>query len=620
MIHNLLSNLFLLTAVVSLFFVFSGLGLAVLNRSTASFSFYGERLFFAFSTGAGIIGYAFFFLSAAQLLYPAYIYGVLTLLLIASLFGIKSIKFRLLVDTFSMPTGISEKVAAAGTLILLSAALILTMTPETGKDALVYHLAAPKLYLKHHGFYFIPGSIYSNLPFQAEMLYMASLFIQGDLLAKGLNFIAFPVVLLGIWQLSVHKMGNRHPYTSIFIFVMIPSVFELAHISYADMYATLFVMGAVYAFIQWNQNEENAWIIIAALFTGLSASTKYSTLILPFLGFLGILLHYRNTTDGKLPFRIIALYLSVTAIAGSPFYIKNWLLTGNPLYPFYYGIFGGKDLDQEIARSLEGLYKYMGMGRELTDYLLLPWNMSFNARMNSSQFDGMIGPVFLLLLPLLFFIRKKGITLKIVIIYCLVSFVFWASSSQDIRYLVPVLPFLTILCGVVFTHFKEHKGIMTYSAAVIVCCAIFNSSLIFSDFKKIRPFPFILGFEDRSAFLNRSLSTYKMYSIASYSLPANANLFLINMRNYTFLCDINCYSDTMFETETLKKILANSSTGKEVQQKLKGRGFTHLMYDELYVIGEKSLLSAADKSLFIEFVNDYLKEISRDRTYRLCAL
>lgn len=620
MLHNFISIFYLLTALAFIYVVFSGLGLAVLNRTKASFCSCGERLFFAFGIGAGIAGYALFILSAAQLLYPVYIYGILTLLSVTSVFGCKSLNFDRLTDFFSAPTGISEKLAATGTLILLIAALILSLTPEIGKDALVYHLAAPKLYLKQHGFYFIPGNIYSNLPFQAEMLYMAGLFLQGDLLAKGLNFMAFPVVLLGIWQFSIHKMENRHPFTSIFIFAMIPSVFELAHVSYADMYATLFVMGSVYAFVQWHEKEEGAWIIIAALFTGMAASTKYSTLILPFLGLLGILLHYRNRSDVRKPLRVISIYLFVTAITGSPFYVKNWLLTGNPLYPFYYGIFGGKGLDPELARLLEGLYKYMGMGREWVDYLLLPWNMSFHSRMNSSQFDGVIGPVFLLLLPILFGIRKQAPNLKIIIFYCLASLVFWASTSQDIRYLLPVLPFFAILCGVIFTHFKEQKGIMLYSAAVVACCALANTALIFSDFRKINPFPVIIGLEERSAFLNRSLATHRIYSIANERLPANASLFLVNMRNYTFLCERECYSDTMFETQTLKEILENSSTGTEVQEKLNIMGFTHLLYDELYVTGEKSLLTPAAKILFIEFVNEGLKEISRDRTYRLCAL
>jgi len=616
----LLSNIFLIAMLILLFLFFTGLGQFTLKQTDLIFSSYGERLFFSYGIGAGITGYAIFALAAAQLLYPAYIYGTLSVLLAISLLGLRSLKIRTLAVSFSWPTGISEQLAVAGTLVLLIAALILSLTPETGKDALVYHLAAPKLYLKHHGFYFIPGNIYSNLPFQTEMLFMAGLFIQGDQLTKGLNFIAFPVILLGIWQFSVHKMGNRHPFTSIFIFAMIPSVFELAHVSYADMYATLFVMMSVYAFVQWNENEEKTWVIITALFTGLAASTKYSTLILPFLGLLGILLHYRNATDGKAPLRSIALYLSVTAITGSPFYIKNLLLTGNPLYPFYYGIFGGKGLDPELARLLEGLYKYMGMGREWADYLLLPWNLSFNAKMNSSQFDGFIGPVFLLLLPFLFGIRKQKSNFTIIIIYTLVSFLFWASSSQDIRYLLPVFPFLAILCGLIFTHFEGHKSILLYSATVVVCCALLNVYQIFSDFKKISPIPFLLGLEERSAFLNRSLSTYGLYSLANERLPANASVFLVNMRNYTFLCDRECYSDTMFETQTLKNILATSSKSKEVQEKIKGMGFTHLMYDELYVTGEKSMLDPAAKSIFIEYSSEYLKEISRARTYRLCSL
>ena len=32
-------------------------------------------------------------------------------------------------------------------------------------------------------------------------------------------------------------------------------------------------------------------------------------------------------------------------------------------------------------------------------------------------------------------------------------------------------------------------------------------------------------------------------------------VFLIYMKNFTFLCDRDCYSDSMFEAHTLQKIL-----------------------------------------------------------------
>ena len=42
---------------------------------------------------------------------------------------------------------------------------MLVLTPEIGKDALIYHIGVPKMFLAHHGIYFIPGNIFANYPF-----------------------------------------------------------------------------------------------------------------------------------------------------------------------------------------------------------------------------------------------------------------------------------------------------------------------------------------------------------------------------------------------------------------------------------------------------------------------
>ena len=64
------------------------------------------------------------------------------------------------------------------------------------------------------------------------------------------------------------------------------------------------------------------------------------------------------------------------------------------------------------------------------NYLLLPWNLSFYAEMDSPRFDGLIGPVFILVLPFAIGMRKIAVEIKIVLVYCLLAFSFWASSAQ----------------------------------------------------------------------------------------------------------------------------------------------------------------------------------------------
>lgn len=620
MLDALIQNAVTLILFVAFCFTVTGIGLLILKQIPATATSPGESLFFSFGLGAGVTGYAVFILAAAQLLYPWSLSLLSILLLAIAAAGWRTAGISLSPADFR-PRGIVEQGASLLLLLVLAAALLLAMTPEIGRDALMYHLAVPKLYLKHHGFFFVPGNAYANFPLHTELLFLLGLFLKNDILAKLINFAFLPVILLGIRQFALHHLErNNLPYLSMLIFAMIPSVFIDAHMAYSDFAVTLTTMSALIAFINWNGRKERGWLLICAIFTGLALASKYTTLFLPFLAFLGILLAHRNAEKTGPVFRDLALYLTVTALCGAPFFIKNWLITGNPLYPFLYGIFGGKGWDPELARLTDGIVLYMGMGRGLVDYLLLPWNLSVYARMDSFIFDGVIGPLFLVVLPFLAAIRPKETPLKIIMVYSVLLFMFWASASQQIRYLFAIFPFLALMTGTVLTRFREKRVIALLLAASVAGCLLFDATWIVRDFRKVRPLGVVIGAESRDAFLGRSLSTYRMYRYASENLPPDVKIYLIYMKNWTYLCDRECYADSMFEHFTLQKILTSSATPEEVYRKIKGMGFSHMMYDVNYVTGEMSMLTPEEKALFTAFQEKYLILVKNERFFYLYRL
>ncbi|MEK6534544.1 MAG: hypothetical protein AABZ40_02655 [Thermodesulfobacteriota bacterium] len=63
------------------------------------------------------------------------------------------------------------------------------------------------------------------------------------------------------------------------------------------------------------------------------------------------------------------------------------------------------------------------------------------------------------------------------------------------------------------------------------------------------------------------------------------------------------------EAHTLQNILREASSAAEVGNRLKAIGFTHLLYDEAYLFGEPSPLSAEEKQLFLAFQNSHLRNV-----------
>jgi hypothetical protein len=601
----------------------TGAGLLCLRMSSVRAASRGELIFLSSGIGLITVGYSVFLLGVTGALHSLSITVLLLSLFLLSLTGWLNVHSFLPAPADSKNTVSSrlERLAAILLGFLFIAGLLLILAPETGKDALIYHLAVPKLFLKHGGFYFISGNIFADYPLLAEMHYILALFLQNDILAKTMNYAVLCGILLGIGLFSKSVIRDHtFPAMSMLIFFSIPSVFAVSHAAYNDLFVAFFTLAAFYCFLRWSENRLTGWLILFGVFSGAAVACKYNALLIIPLGGLGILfIARRNRITSPETFRALILYAAAVFAVGSPFYLKNWIITGNPFHPFLYVIFGGRGWDADQARLYDLLVQNLGMGRKLIDYLLLPWNLSLRAKMDSIAFDGVLGPVFLFTLPFLIGIRRD-ISLLLIVVFSFFSFLFWASSAQQIRYLIPLFPLLAVVVGAILTNYRKRKPIYYLLTCLIAASLTYNGYYIVHDFLKINPLRAVAGLESRGNFLGRLIPTYPMYRFANANLPPNAKVFLVYMKNYTFFCERDCYSDSMFETHTLGKIIRGVSSPEEIPDMMQERGFSHIMYDERYVTGDYSPLSADEKKKFLDYRMRFLSLVVGMGPYRVYSL
>ncbi len=602
-----------------------GLGRLILCRAGIKAISFGEYVVFSLGLGFGILSYSVFLLGVLQFLYTVALYILIGLFAILALAGWLGFRCPLEIERKTTYKIAARFYRCIGAILIacLLVGFLLVLTPAVGKDALTYHLAVPKLFLKHHGIYFIPGNIFAHYPLNSEMLYAVGLALRGDVLAKGIHFVMALSILLSMWQFARHHISEIvFVPLALLVFYTIPSVFVTSHMAYNDLTVSFYAFLAIYAFVNWFSRREDRWLILCGVLSGVAISTKYTALLLPFLGCLGILWACRHhRASGRHALRLLLVYLICTVVVGSPFYVRNWIMAGNPFYPFLYGIFDGRGWDPEQARLYDLFVRSLGMGRGFWDYLLLPWNVSVNARMHSPQFDGILGPVFILTLPFAIGMRKIPVSAKIAMAYCLFTFMFWASSAQQIRYLIPVFPFLAIMTAYVFSYYRRRNFVFGVLVVLIAGSLGFNGYHIVRDFLKIKPLGVITGLENREAFIDRMIPSYGMFQYVNAQLPEDSKIFLIYMKNLGYICDRPYYSDSMFESYTIQKILAQSSTPSEVYVSLKEKDFTHILYDIDYISGNMSTFSAQEKALFFAFQKRYLELIKTEKSlyylYRL---
>ena len=500
-----------------------------------------------------------------------------------------------------------------GVLALLS--LSLALAPAFATDALVYHLAVPKAYLEAGGIINLPNNIYSFFPQQIEMIYLLALAVGSDSLAQltGLGIVF--ILLLSLWQYYRQKGSTVYAWLVPLIFISTPTFFSVSSSAYVDLQATTYVFLAFYAWENGCTRNQPGWYFLMALFAGAAVATKLTTVIILPLALLGLAIHGRShKRTGQVAGQCLIL-VSGSLMLILPWLAKNYYFTGNPFAPFFMTFFGGETgMNWDIARSHQQFqyYSFFGMGHGILDFLLLPTNLTFFSQPHSLKFDGQIGFLYLLLLPALLTLTRKSLPMVTVF---LVLLVFWFIQTQYIRLLAPAFAFLSVLLVTGLEQgLKKHatsfgKNEKVFLSVILSLGLFFNVSIIMKEWIRINPLSYLLNKENRDQFLTRQVSAYPLYLAANHMTEQNDKVLLVYMRNLGYLMDRPFHSDTFFEAHTLKEIIDEGVYARDIINKLKSMGITHILFNHHFVFGEDSAFSPGERGLLKNFLSLHAQRI-----------
>jgi len=132
---------------------------------------------------------------------------------------------------------------------------ILNLTPPISRDALIHHLAVPKLWLKHGGLFEMPWAEYSYYPMYINLLYFVCLYFKNDIVPK---FIHFGFGLGTGWLIYLYlkqKFSSNWALLGMVIFLTAPIVVWLSTSAYIDLGMTFFTTASVLAFVKWRDSK-----------------------------------------------------------------------------------------------------------------------------------------------------------------------------------------------------------------------------------------------------------------------------------------------------------------------------------------------------------------------------
>jgi len=206
------------------------------------------------------------------------------------------------------------------------------------------------------------------------------------------------------------------------------------------IYAAFVILAARIAF----DSELPRHFALVGLFCGFAMGTKYTGLIATALLIICIFLFTPNSSrrlswSTAKPLAIICL---VAAFISSPWYVRNWLLLGCPIYPpipLLAGIFHVKYFPPEAIQNIKNavLKEGLGMGKDPLSLLLLPFHLAFHAA-NFENGAGGIGLVPLTFIPFCFRALRWERFSKALGLFAILMTLAWFYTEQESRFLIQV--------------------------------------------------------------------------------------------------------------------------------------------------------------------------------------
>lgn len=476
-------------------------------------------------------------------------------------------------------------------------ALVAALAPPTAKDTLLYHFALPKAYIAAGRGLEVPYNIAGYYPLGVEMHAVWAMLLGGPFgprvaeTAAGAALFLFAPLLTAVVYGWARERGVDPGWAAVAALMVawIPTVYDVAASAYVDLALTAYTALAVRAFGRWWTTLESRHLLWVTVGIGAALSIKLSAafLILP-LALLGLLRALR-ATSGPPEVRAVsptaagsvvaALALGVSIAA--PWYVRNWIRTGSPLFPFYLGVWPGQapGWDLERSRLYETFFSLYGDTRTALDYLLSPLRLAVAAQPDQPPYyDGVLGIAFLFALPLLAWAlwrRRLEVELRLALVVSACLFVFWLFSSQQLRYLLPATPGLAVASAVAGSRLGDERG--RTMRWLLLAAAALGLPVLFAWFLALDPARVVLGGESRPDYLRRHLDYYPYYEVVNRELPPSAVVWLIDMRRDTYHLERRYFSDFIFEDYTLTRYVRAAGSVEEIRARVQGDGITHLL-------------------------------------------
>jgi len=596
----------LLRLIYLLFIILAGFGLgsSIMKKTKLFSSFDLEGFVFSLGLGLGGISLCLFAAGILGIFYRPIVLIFLSIFAFIGCLRLREVKFRVEKKSFL------ELFLVFILFVFIFSNFVASLVPETFYDSLVYHLGVPLHWIQNHKIFSIPSLHMSYYPLNIELLYGIGLLLKDEIVASMIHFLLGILLMLMIYTFCQKYFNRRIALFASTVFYTIPLVALLTSKTAIEVGLGIYEFLAVFSFVNWASENKKEWFYLSGVFSGIALGSKYicgfCAVSLMFAIFFKCLFFDKEKFGRSL--RRVIVFGLISFLFASPWYIRNLISTGNPVYPFLSDKIG---FLKPRAWALSDPVPYPF---SLKSFLLLPWKSTMGQLQESYS-----GPIFLLLLPLFLIYRRVSKPMKLLWLYFLPYLLLWVVVGRAyLRYFIPTLSILSVISA--YYLFEIRENLLLKRGLMLICCLMFITNLEFSlSMQKVNrdPWGVALGLQTKEDYLGKQRPSYPCpyygtINWANHNLPKEAKiLFIGECRGY--------YSKRKFvhfavgDFVPLIEFIKESKNTEDFYSRLNREGITHFLVNLKEAIRLKGYnifyWDKEELEIFSNFWDKYIKQL-----------
>lgn len=449
---------------------------------------------------------------------------------------------------------------AAG--LACAGSLLGALAPPIAGDALCYHLELPKTFLAEHRLAYLPYHDNSTFPLLTEMLFLWGLALDGGVCAQLVHWAMGVLLMLATVLLATPVLGRPWAWVAGAVVVLTPGLNNQMAAPLNDVALTLWTTLALAAWWRATVNDEDRrWLLIAGLMAGAALGTKYTALVFAAaVAATWVWALARQSSQRRLLLHGALVVGILASSVGGMWYLRAAMHRGNPVYPL-------------LAEVPTLPAEKSPLGRSPWAVAAAPWQLT----MHPERFGGrahQLGVVLLAVLPGLVVSRRLrglGTLLAVAGVY----FVLWSLLRQNVRFLFPIVPLLTVAAvwaWIESRRMPQWPRWLTTAAMGAVVAAMAAVPL----YRAREALAVAVGLEDRDHYLSRHVPTYQAAAITNRLFSPDSHVLSQDYRAFYFNCRVT--RENVYRRQThYDRQITDPAT---LSSRLRSAGFTHLLLAE----------------------------------------